>query len=58
MTAPQFVTPYVKTNKNGALDAEAICEAATRIGLQGVDRDVPLVSLGYRAVRGCGEQGI
>ena len=28
--APQFVKPYVKTNKNGAADAEAICEAVTR----------------------------
>jgi hypothetical protein len=25
--APQFVKPYVKTNKNDAADAEAICEA-------------------------------
>ncbi|MDB6100963.1 MAG: hypothetical protein JWO52_962, partial [Gammaproteobacteria bacterium] len=23
--APQFVKPYVKTNKNDARDAEAIC---------------------------------
>ena len=28
--APQFVTPYVKTNKNDAADAEAICEAVAR----------------------------
>jgi transposase len=28
--APQFVRPYVKTNKNDARDAEAICEAVTR----------------------------
>jgi hypothetical protein len=27
MMAPQFVKPYVKTNKNDSLDAEAICEA-------------------------------
>jgi transposase len=27
---PQFVKPYVKTNKNDAADAEAIVEAATR----------------------------
>ena len=26
----QFVKPYVKTNKNDAADAEAICEAVTR----------------------------
>lgn len=27
---PQFVKPYVKTNKNDAADAEAICEAVSR----------------------------
>jgi transposase len=27
---PQFVTPYVKSNKNDANDAEAICEAMSR----------------------------
>src|SRR4051812_21024956 len=27
---PQYVKPYVKTNKNDATDAEAICEALTR----------------------------
>jgi NAD(P)-dependent dehydrogenase (short-subunit alcohol dehydrogenase family) len=27
MIAPQFVKPHVKTNKNDANDAEAICEA-------------------------------
>ena len=27
---PQYVKPYVKTNKNDAADAEAICEAVTR----------------------------
>lgn len=30
LVAPQFVKPYVKTNKNDARDAEAICEAVTR----------------------------
>ena len=28
--APQFVKPYVKTNKNDVADAEAICEAVSR----------------------------
>jgi transposase len=28
--APQFVKPYVKTNKNDRADAEAICEAVAR----------------------------
>ena len=30
LIAPQFVKPYVKSNKNDAVDAEAICEAAQR----------------------------
>lgn len=30
MIAPQFVKPYVKSNKNDAVDAEAICEAVQR----------------------------
>ena len=30
LRAPQFVRPYVKTNKNEARDAEALCEAVTR----------------------------
>jgi Transposase and inactivated derivatives len=30
LMAPQFVKPYVKTNKNDAADAEALCEAVTR----------------------------
>lgn len=28
--APQFVKPYVKTNKHDAADAEAVCEAVSR----------------------------
>jgi transposase len=34
LMAPQYVKPYVKTNKNDAADAEAICEAATRPGMR------------------------
>jgi transposase len=30
LMAPQFVKPYVKSNKNDAKDAEAICEAMSR----------------------------
>jgi transposase len=30
LMAPQYVKPYVKTNKNDARDAEAICEAVER----------------------------
>jgi len=40
MMAPQFVKPYVKTNKNDSLDAEAICEAVARPSM----RFVPLKS--------------
>lgn len=29
LMAPQFVKPYVKTNKHDAADAGAICEAGT-----------------------------
>jgi len=30
MMSPQFVKPYVKSNKNDVIDAEAICEAVQR----------------------------
>src|SRR5262245_28783725 len=30
LIAPQFVKPYVQSNKNDANDAEAICEAMSR----------------------------
>jgi transposase len=34
LIAPQFVKPYVKSNKNDAADAEAICEAMARPGMR------------------------
>ncbi len=34
LIAPQFVKPYVKSNKNDANDAEAICEAMSRPSMQ------------------------
>src|SRR5689334_20230084 len=34
LLAPQYVKPYVKTNKHDAADAEAICEAVTRPGMR------------------------
>lgn len=43
---PQFVKPYVKTNKNDARDAEAICEAVTRPNM----RFVPIKSEEQQAV--------
>ncbi len=30
LISPQFVRPFVKSNKNDFVDAEAICEAASR----------------------------
>ncbi len=35
---PQFVKPYVKSQKNDAADAEAICEAAQRPTMRFVPR--------------------
>lgn len=46
LMAPQFVRPYVKTNKNDAADAEAICEAVTRPTM----RFVPIKNLEQQAV--------
>jgi len=34
LIAPQFVKPYVKSNKHDAADAEAICEAMGRPGMR------------------------
>ena len=41
LIAPQFVKPYVKSNKHDAADAEAICEAMARPGM----RFVPVKSI-------------
>lgn len=41
LMAPQFVKPYVKTNKNDAADAEAICEAVTRPNMRFVPVKTP-----------------
>ncbi|MFM0572778.1 IS110 family transposase [Paraburkholderia caledonica] len=46
LIAPQFVKPYVKTNKNDAADAEAICEAVTRPNM----RFVPIKSIEQQSV--------
>ena len=34
LMAPQFVKPYVKSNKNDTVDAEAICEAVQRSSMR------------------------
>jgi transposase len=46
LMAPQFVKPYVKTNKNDAADAEAICEAVSRPNM----RYVPVKNVESQAV--------
>jgi transposase len=46
LMAPQFVKPYVKTNKNDAADAEAICEAVSRPQM----RFVPIKNVEQQAV--------
>jgi len=46
LMAPQFVKPYVKTNKNDAADAEAICEAVRRPNM----RFVPVKTEEHQAV--------
>ncbi|MGH8457927.1 MAG: IS110 family transposase [Nevskiales bacterium] len=45
LIAPQFVKPYVKSGKNDANDAEAICEAASRPNM----RYVPVKSAEQQA---------
>jgi len=46
LMAPQFVRPYVKTNKTDARDAEAICEAVTRPSM----RFVPIKTAEQQAI--------
>ena len=46
LMAPQFVKPYVKTNKNDAADAEAICEAVSRPNM----RFVPIKNVDQQAI--------
>ena len=48
LMAPQFVKPYVKTNKNDARDAEAICEAVARPNM----RFVPIKNVEQQALLG------
>lgn len=46
LMAPQFVKPYVKSNKNNAADAEAICEAVSRPSM----RFVPVKNVEQQSV--------
>ena len=47
LIAPQFVKPYVKSNKNDANDAEAICEAMSRPHM----RFVPIKSVDQQDIQ-------
>ena len=47
LISPQFVAPYVKSNKNDRNDAEAICEAVSRPSM----RFVPVKSAEQLAVQ-------
>lgn len=46
LMAPQFVKPYVKTNKHDVADAEAICEAVRRPSM----RFVPMKNIEQQAI--------
>jgi transposase len=46
LIAPQFVKPYVKTNKNDMADAEAVCEAVSRPNM----RYVPAKTVEQQAI--------
>jgi transposase len=46
LMAPQFVKPYVKSNKSDAADAEAICEAVARPSM----RFVPIKNIEQQSV--------
>jgi transposase len=48
LISPQFVKPYVKSNKNDVADAEAICEAVARPNM----RFVPIKTVEQQAVSG------
>ena len=56
LMAPQFVKPYVKTNKNDAADAEAICEAVARPNMRFVpiktDEQQAVLSLHRQLIAG------
>lgn len=47
LISPQFVKPFVKTNKNDANDAQAICEAASRPAM----RFVPIKGVEQQAIQ-------
>jgi len=46
LMSPQFVKPYVKTNKHDIADAEVICEAVSRSNM----RFVPIKNIEQKAI--------
>ena len=56
LMSPQFVKPYVKTNKHDMADAEAICEAVSRPNM----RFVPIKNIEQQAILSVhrGRQGL
>ena len=51
---PQYVKPYVKTQKNDMADAEAICEAVTRPTMRFVPAKTVEQQVSVRSGRGMG----
>lgn len=55
LISPQFVRPFVKSNKNDFVDAEAICEAASRPSMRFVSPR-PRPGRRCRPCTGCGSR--
>ena len=52
LLAPQFVKPFVQSNKNDIRDAEAIAEAVTRPTMGFNEMDPPLCGLAFMSHNG------
>ena len=59
LMAQQFVKPYVKTNKNGTVDAEAICEVVGRPTMRFIRRPAKQAARagGWSSAMGVGTGG-
>ncbi|MBU0826793.1 MAG: hypothetical protein KKE41_02715 [Gammaproteobacteria bacterium] len=53
--APQFVKPYVKTNKKNAADSEAICEAMAQYAVCAAEEH--RTTFGPRSLSDLSQQG-
>lgn len=51
LISPQYVRPFVKSNKNDYVDAEAICEAASRPAMRFVEPRTETAASGSLASR-------